>query len=138
MQLPCIKTYKPNTPRKDNQFYILSKGRNSGRPSHTPNRNSFTVTCDSIEQHDQLYILCFVLWKGRFFHRYLRGTCVQFISLKEFKKIVQSAMDKLEDQPEKLETTARTLKQIEEAEKLISQKLQVIGQMKLLLVQLLK
>ncbi|MCD9015238.1 DUF6943 family protein [Parachryseolinea silvisoli] len=134
MQLPTVKTYTPKVKKEGYQFYVLSKGYNAGRPAHKPNVNSFVVSCQSQAHCDHFYSLCYALWKGKYFHPHLCGSVVQFIRIREFKRVVQLAMDNLNGKEDSLPAVVAALKKIEHTELVIHQQLATIAQMKKLLV----
>src|SRR5687768_4854000 len=116
MQLPIIKTYNPTAKGEPFQFYVLSKGKNSGRPSHTPNANCFVVRCQSAEHLQECYTICFVLWKGRLFDRFLCGSVIVFIRLREFRSLFQQALGQLAERQDRLVKVSSVLKELEESE----------------------
>jgi hypothetical protein len=135
MQLPTVKTYEPKAKKEDFQFYVLSKGHNAGRPAHAPNVNSFTVTCYSEKDRDHFYSLCYALWKGRCFHPHLIGSVVEFIRIKEFKAVLQSASNKLQGKEDSLTKVVGSLKKIEQTERLMEEQRKTIVKMRAVLVR---
>lgn len=130
MQLPIIKTYTPTAKKEPFQFYVLNKGKNSGRPSHSSNVNCFVVKCQSSEELEQCYTICFVLWKGRLFDRFLCGSVVEFIRLREFRSLLQRALGQLAENQDRLVKVSSALKKLEESEQRIVQQLSLIKQLK--------
>jgi hypothetical protein len=134
MQLPIIKTYNPTAQKEPFQFYVLNKGKNSGRPSYSPNPNCFVVSCQSSDHLQDCYTICFVLWKGRSFERLLCGSVIEFIRLKEFQSVLKQAFCQLAERRDRLVKVSSLLKTLEESEQRISRQLSLVKQMKVSLV----
>ncbi len=83
-----IKTYTPNSTYSIHTFYVLNKGLNAGKPSQKPYVNSFAVVCTDKKQHDFMYALFIILWKGKRFFYDLQGTAIPFITIGNIKKKV--------------------------------------------------
>jgi hypothetical protein len=80
-----IKAYKADRKKTDYEFYVLCKGENSGRPSATPNTNSFVVIAENKEDRDHLYWLTYAIWKSNGFYSCLKGSVIPFITINDFK-----------------------------------------------------
>lgn len=79
MTVPKIKTYNSDSIIGRHDFFILSKGNNAGKPGNQPWTNCFIAQCNSDEQHEFFYWLCFGLWKCKRFEYFLVGSVVPFI-----------------------------------------------------------
>lgn len=134
MQLPIIKTYSPTSKQEPFQFYVLNKGKNSGRPSYSPNVNCFIVKCQSSEELEQCYTICFMLWKDRLFHRLLCGSVIEFIRLREFRSLFHQALAQLTERQDRLVKVSSALKELEESEQMIARQLSLIKLLKVRLV----
>lgn len=89
-----IKCYSKSQTLPQHHFFVLSKGNNSGRPSHTACPNCFIVSAATLEETEQLYWLTYAMWKGRAFHQYLRGSVIPFISIHEYRKLITQKQSK--------------------------------------------
>ncbi|TDW97132.1 DUF6943 family protein [Dinghuibacter silviterrae] len=87
MQTILIQCYRPGSPVPPASFFILSRGRNAGRPSHTPNPNCFRVTCAAGER-DRYYWLVFALWQARRFEYYLHGSVIPLIRIGDVRNLI--------------------------------------------------
>ena len=90
-------------------FFILNKGRNSGKPLQQECRNCFVFIADTPEECQHFFSLCYALWQGKCFHILLIGSVIEFIRIDEFSKLVYEAHLKLTG---KMEEYANLLKQI--------------------------
>lgn len=74
-----LKTYNGQQFPQTNRIYILSKGRNAGKPSLMPFVNSFVLNTSDEDEAQLYYFLCFALWKAKKFRALLTGTAIPFI-----------------------------------------------------------
>jgi len=86
MQIPIIKCYTSSTANYPFCFYILNKGDNSGKPLLKPCPNCFIVICQSHEEVNFFWTICYGLYESRIFRQDLIGSCIQFIRITCFKK----------------------------------------------------
>lgn len=112
MTQPSIKTYKSGSSVPQHAFFALSHGINSGKPAREPWRNSFLIQCNSFEECEYWYWLCWGLHKSKRFERELTGSVIEFIRLSEFKKVLQHANNAVNTQ--KLQSALTTMRQIDE------------------------
>jgi hypothetical protein len=98
MQQITIKTYRAGFEIDKPHFFILNKGKNSGKPSREPWTNSFVAYSDDAIVVDYYYWLCFCLWQTKAFEYYLRGSVIEFIIVKDvytlLKKYVEAFAQK--------------------------------------------
>lgn len=85
-QKVTIKTHKPGVGYLTPHLFILSKGRNSGKPLREACPNCFVIHFSDWEDFDSYYGLAYSLWKAKFWHYYLVGSVILFLRLFEFKK----------------------------------------------------
>lgn len=81
-----IKTHQSGAHYAKPHFFILSKGLNSGKPQNEPFTNSFVLVFQTEEQKDNVYWIAMSLWKTKFWHPFLKGSVIPFITLYDFKK----------------------------------------------------
>ena len=130
MHSPKFQTYSVKHQSTGFEFYILSKGLNSGKPLVTPCPNSFVCICKSQEQKDFYFWLLFGLWKAKHFHKFLTGSVVPFIRLSDSKDEVFNQAEKVSKQEKEYKSTVDKIKQLEEKEKAIRQNLALINDLK--------
>jgi hypothetical protein len=121
MQPFSIKYHKPGAGISPFSFYILSRGRNTGRPSFDPPVNSFAFTC-APQDIDHYYWLVWGLWKARRFYPYLRGSLIEFILIASLKQVIAEASRSLAD----IDRSISQLKKISAIEIKIKKQLQLI------------
>jgi hypothetical protein len=127
-----IKWYSPTHNFMKPHFFILSRGMNAGKPGHTPWRNSFVCYADDPELVQQLYYVFFALWTGKKFHAIIFGTAIPLIRLEETRELIQEHWDKLmqKERPADLFTRAKSLDQLSNLIEVQSQKIKLLGQLK--------
>ena len=130
MHSPKFQTYSVKHQSTGFEFYILSKGLNSGKPLVTPCPNSFVCICKSQEQKDFYFWLLFGLWKAKHFHQFLTGSVITFIRLSDLKDEVFNQAEKVSKQEKEYKSTVDKIKQLEEKEKAIRQNLALINDLK--------
>lgn len=79
-----IKTHRLGNKYNQPHFFILNKGRNAGKPASACYTNSFVFLADTEEESWHFYYLCQALWQGKYFHKLLIGSVIQFIRIDEF------------------------------------------------------
>jgi hypothetical protein len=130
MHIPKFQTYSVKHQSTGLEFYILSKGLNSGKPLLTPCPNSFVCICKSQEQKDFYFWLLFGLWKAKYFHQFLTGSVIPFIRLSDLKNEILTQAEKVSKQEKEYKSTVDKIKQLEEKERAIRQNLALINDLK--------
>jgi len=130
MHIPKFQTYSVKHQSTGFEFYILSKGLNSGKPLLTPCPNSFVCICKSEEQKDFYFWLLFGLWKAKYFHQFLTGSVIPFIRLSDLKNEILTQAEKVSKQEKEYKSTVDKIKQLEEKERAIRQNLALINDLK--------
>jgi hypothetical protein len=98
MQSFSIKCFKPGGGCPPACFFILSKGRHTGRPSFSPNPNCFVFSCEP-QDLQRYYWMVYSLWATGSFLPWLVGSVIEFIHIHDLKKILTetaAAMPRLE------------------------------------------
>lgn len=130
MHIPKFQTYSVKHQSTGFEFYILSKGLNSGKPLLTPCPNSFVCICKSQGQKDFYFWLHFGLWKAKYFHQLLTGSVIPFIRLSDLKNEILTQAEKVGKQEKEYKSTVDKIKQLEEKERAIRQNLALINDLK--------
>lgn len=86
---------------------------------------------------ERAYWLCYALWQSKKFHFFLRGSVVEFITVREFKSVLERFTNAAISQ-EKLDKMAKAFNDIEKFERLTMLKLQTLNQLKQTLLQKLE
>jgi len=128
-----IKTHQPGRTYNTPDFFILSKGLNSGRPMNQPCLNCFVITTAAEPTRESLYYLCLSLKTGQYFSYYLKGSVIPFISISDAKKVINEALQKYQEQQWQLKV--EKLKKINAFEANLQQQLSTIKQLKIALLR---
>lgn len=125
-----IKTHQKGNVYKNEHFFILNKGLNSGKPLNEPCANCFVIIFSSSEEKDSHYWTAFSLWKSKFWHPFLVGSVIPFLRLPEFKKeFFPKSKEILADfESHKKDVTA--LKLLEQKEKQFHENINLINDMR--------
>lgn len=126
-----IRCFKQGTALPANAFFILSKGHNTGRPSFQPNANCFVFTCANTNDLHSYYWLVYALWAGNKFHPLLCGSVIEFIHLRDLKRMIETAALTARN----LEAVTRSMKQIIQLENKLQQQITLIKQAKVATVR---
>ncbi len=109
-----------------NQFYVLSKGLNSGKPLEKPCPNCFVITVKNDEEKEFLFWLCWGLWQSKKFHHLHTGSVIPFIRLQEFKAFIKEQAATAFAEKEQYNKNVKALQQLEALEKNYKQSLLLI------------
>lgn len=109
-----------------NQFYVLSKGLNSGKPLEKPCPNCFVITVKNDEEKEFLFWLCWGLWQSKKFHHLHTGSVIPFVRLHEFKAFIKEQAATAFAEKEQYNKNVKALQQLEALEKNYKQNLLLI------------
>ena len=121
-----LKTYRPSVETEKPHFYILNKGMNSGKPLKQPCPNCFILTAPTEEAKDQLYWLCFGLWRAKSFHYYLKGSVIPFITKNDLKQGILNGFEQANNDISIFKKSVKALQLLEEQEKVYKLNLKLI------------
>jgi hypothetical protein len=121
MQPFILKCHCPGAAAPLSAFFILSRGRHTGRPAFAPNANCFVFTCDP-EDLTGYYWLVYTLWYSRRFKSILRGTCIEFARIAEVKQLIVENTPHLEH----IDTVVSTLQKLQALESTFKKQLGLI------------
>lgn len=134
-----IKTHHNKRQVTEHEFYILSKGYNSGKPLEIKCPNCFVCICKNDDEKQQLYWLFYGLWQGRYFQPFLTGTVIPFIRLNDVKQVAKIAKDKIELEPQQFTKNIETIQLLEKQNTIITEQISLIKEAKkALMYQILK
>lgn len=119
-----LQTYNPSAVQPGN-VYLLSRGKNTGKPAFEPWRNSYVLFCDPEDLY-KYYWCIYGMWQANAFRQYLRGTCVQYISIGVMKSAIVSTMAAFSN----IDHYIDRLKAIAELELNLSHKIKLIEALK--------
>lgn len=69
-------------------FFILSRGKNAGRPQYEGIPNAFVVVTTESEELERLYWIVYALWKAKHFELIQLGSVIPFIKVGEVRNLV--------------------------------------------------
>ena len=130
MHSPKFQTFSVKNQSTSFEFYVLSKGLNSGKPLEKPCPNSFVCICKNQDEKEFYFWLLFGLWKAKHFHQLLTGSVIPFIRIDEFKKEVATQAEHVGKQKTAYTKTIDQIKLLEQKEKQLQQYLAVIADVK--------
>ena len=130
MHSPKIQSFNPKNQSTSFEFYILSKGLNSGKPLTASCPNSFVCVCKNEEQKDFYFWLLFGLWKAKYFHSFLTGSVIPFLRISDLKNEVGTQAEIVSKQSGEYKSTIHKVKILEAKEKSIRQHLALINDLK--------
>lgn len=85
-----LVTYRPGQQQPESSFFILSKGLNAGKPLNEPCANCFIATCETENEKEFYFWLCWGLWQAKRFEHLLCGSVIPFIRKKELFNELQN------------------------------------------------
>ena len=130
MHSPKFQTYSVKNQSTGFEFYILSKGLNSGKPLTAPCPNSFVCICKNEEQKDFYFWLLFGLWKAKHFHQFLVGSVIPFIRIDDFKSTIKAQAEEVSKNKYAFVKDVHKVKLIERKEKQMYEYLALLADVK--------
>ena len=122
-----IKTHRTGTIYTQPHLFILNKGMNSGKPQKEPFTNSFVIIFENEDDFDTINLTAYALWKTKFWHQFLRGSVIQFLSLYDIRKEFSIKVNQeVKDHKEHLKNV-QALKLLEQSEKRFNENLNLIN-----------
>ena len=85
MTVHNVVTHQSNPSTEQPHFFILSKGKNAGKPLKVSCPNCFLVTVKSAEETENLYWIAYTLWIANYWHQYQIGSVIPFIRITTFR-----------------------------------------------------
>ena len=125
-----LKTYSPATKTEMLQFFILNKGKNSGKPLSEPCPNCFVLTAKSEEDKQFFYSLCFGLWKAKSFEYFLKGSVIPFITIGDCKQAINNGLEQAKTDLKGFNRSVKALEILDQQEKKYKETLLLINDAK--------
>jgi hypothetical protein len=69
-------------------FFILSRGKNAGRPQYNGIPNAFVVVSTNSEEIEKLYWIVYALWKAKRFEFIQLGSVIPFIKVGDVRNLI--------------------------------------------------
>lgn len=77
-------------------FFILSRGKNAGRPQYEGIPNAFVVVTRDSDELERLYWIVYALWKARRFEFIQLGSVIPFIKVGEIRNLVADKVNSID------------------------------------------
>lgn len=129
-----IKTYKGKHISQPH-FFILNKGNNCGKPLTAACANCFVCLCNTDEEKQFYYWLCFALWQTSQFEPYLVGSVINFIHIRNVRQVVNESAIKAQSNLRHYHKMLDLLMEVNKREKMLYSQLKVITQAKRFLLK---
>ncbi|WP_055152074.1 DUF6943 family protein [Jiulongibacter sediminis] len=110
------KTYSPGQLIHPFNFFVLSKGLNSGKLISEPCPNCYQIICLTSEDKETLELLSFCLWQSKVFYKDLVGSVIPFLRIGDLRKALHEAIEHSKNKPEihQLSGNIQKLNELEE------------------------
>lgn len=107
-----VHTYSVQHSAPEMALYILSRGRNAGKPMLEPCPNCHIIYVRSTEELETYYWTFYAFWKHGFFHPHLCGSVIEMLRLCDLKTLmrnfIQPAFEKSQKSPEMVQKIKST------------------------------
>ncbi|KGO95660.1 DUF6943 family protein [Flavobacterium enshiense] len=130
-----VKTHKPGTVYAKPHFFVLNKGLNSGKPQKTPYVNCFVIQFSTSEDCENFYWISQSLWLSKFWHQFLKGSVIPFVTLDEFKKEFNSKSRELMEDFEAHQKAVKALRLLHKQEQQFHANINLINDLKRTILQ---
>ena len=125
-----IKTHKRDAIYTKPHLFLLNKGMNSGKPQKEPFTNSFVIIFENESDFDTINLTAYALWKTKFWHQFLKGSVIPFLSLQDIRKeFTMKVNQEIKDHKEHVKNV-EALKLLEQSEKRFHENLNLINDMR--------
>ena len=95
-----VRTYSVHSPAPKTALYILSRGRNAGKPMLEPCPNCHIIYVTSPEELETYYWTFYAFWKHGFFHPHLCGSVIEMLRLCDLKTLMRNFIQPLKSPAE--------------------------------------
>ena len=125
-----IKTHRKDTIYAKPHLFLLNKGMNSGKPQKEPFTNSFVIIFENESDFDTINLTAYALWKTKFWHQFLKGSVIPFLSLQDIRKEFSMKVNQEIKDHEQHVKSVEALKLLEQSEKRFHENLNLINDMR--------
>ena len=116
-------------------FFILSKGKNAGKPLKESCPNCFLITVKDESESENLYWIAYTLWKANFWHQHQIGSIIPFIRISDFKSCFRDEVLRAYKQHQKHIEFVHRIRQLESLQQHYSKTMEQIEKLKWALLQ---
>ncbi len=96
-----------------------------------PCPNCFIVTGDNEQHKDQLYWICYSIWKSGAYFPLLCGSVIPFLHINDVATEIERENQKVEVNPERLDQAVLKLQKLMHTEKILVMQLKLMSQIKI-------
>jgi len=125
-----IKTHRKDTIYTKPHLFLLNRGMNSGKPQKEPFTNSFVIIFENEADIDAINLTAYALWKTKFWHQFLKGSVIPFLSLQDIRKEFSMKVNQEIKDHEQHVKSVQALKLLEQSEKRFHENLNLINDMR--------
>ena len=125
-----INTHRKDTIYTKPHLFLLNKGMNSGKPQKEPFTNSFVIIFENEADFDTINLTAYALWKTKFWHQFLKGSVIPFLSLQDIRKEFSMKVNQEIKDHEEHVKSVQALKLLEQSEKRFHENLNLINDMR--------
>ncbi len=130
MQKFELKTFSPKNQKSQFEFYILNKGKNSGKPLDEPCTNCYVLSTNSEEEKQFFKTLCDGLFKSKSYYNYLKGSVILFVTINDCKSIIKNGLIQANANLPQFKKSVKAIKELEQKERQYLETLQLISEAK--------
>lgn len=105
-------------------FFILSRGKNAGRPQYEGIPNAFVVVAKESEELERLYWIVYVLWKAKHFELIQLGSVIPFLKVGEVRNLVADKANSIDFSSQR---TRKRLKLLQTLRKLCENQIDLVS-----------
>ncbi len=125
-----IKCHTIGNTYENPHFFILTKGRNAGKPLVQYCANCFVFVADNENEKWHFFNLCDALWQGKYFHPLLIGSVIEFIRIDEFAVALHHANITVSDKIDEYNLFLDHIKELDKHRNNLLSQIKLIHQVK--------
>ena len=125
-----IKCHTIGNTYENPHFFILTKGRNAGKPLVQYCANCFVFVADNENEKWHFFNLCDALWQGKYFHPLLIGSVIEFIRIDEFSVALHHANITVSDKIDEYNLFLNHIKELDKHRNNLLSQIKLIHQVK--------
>jgi hypothetical protein len=100
------------------------------KPQKEPFTNSFVIVFENESDFDTINLTAYALWKTKFWHQFLKGSVIPFLSLQDIRKEFSMKVNQEIKDHEQHVKSVQALQLLEQSEKRFHENLNLINDMR--------
>lgn len=125
-----IKTYSETQAIPAPHFFILSRGRNAGKPLEASCPNCFVVLTQTEEAKNFYYWLVYGLWQAQAFHPLQLGFVIPLLRIGDTKRLLLDSRERVMRKRAEYLKSLALLQDFEKKAKVLAKQQELINQVK--------